>query len=86
MVEKFPGANTLEVTHDVEDALDEMRPGLAGMQIDDVRLPPRRLHREATDNLTLAVILASLLLALVLFAFLFAWRTALVCFAASPSR
>ena len=30
MVEKFPSANTLEVTRGVEDALDKLKPGLAG--------------------------------------------------------
>ena len=45
VVEKFPGANTLEVTRGVEEALDELRPGLAGMRIDTARLPARRLHR-----------------------------------------
>ena len=34
MVEKLPGANTLEVTGGVEAALDAMRPGLADMQMD----------------------------------------------------
>ena len=34
VVEKFPWANTLDVTHGVEEALDEMRPGLAGITID----------------------------------------------------
>ena len=34
VVEKFPGASTLEVTEGVEDALDELRPGLSGLQTD----------------------------------------------------
>src|SRR5207247_9167079 len=34
VVEKFPGANTLEVTHDVKGALNDMKPGLAGMKVD----------------------------------------------------
>src|SRR3954451_10557003 len=34
VVEKLPGANTLAVTRDVEAALNELRPGLAGMKTD----------------------------------------------------
>ena len=81
VVEKFPGANTLEVTRDVEDALDELRPGLAGMQIDSPSSGPADFIDEAIDNLTLAVIVGVALLALVLFALLFEWRAALVCLA-----
>ena len=45
VVEKFPGANTLEVTEGVEDALEKLRPGLAGLQTDTLGLPPGDLHR-----------------------------------------
>src|SRR3990170_200972 len=34
VVEKFPDTSTVEVTHDVEEALQGMLPGLSGMQID----------------------------------------------------
>ena len=51
VVEKFPGANTLEVTEGVEEALDELRPGLTGVQLDTHRLPAGQLHRDALDNL-----------------------------------
>jgi Cu/Ag efflux pump CusA len=80
VVEKFPGTSTLDVTRGVKDALDEMRPGLAGMQVDSSIFRPADYIEKAIDNLTLAVILASLLLALAFFAFLFEWRTALICF------
>src|SRR6185503_2929776 len=40
VVEKFPGANTLKVTHDVEHVVDEMRPGLSGMAIDSHAFRP----------------------------------------------
>jgi Cu/Ag efflux pump CusA len=76
VVDKFPGANTLDVTHDVQDALNELKPGLAGMQVDSSFFRPADYIEKSIDNLTLAVILASLLLALVLFAFMFAWRAA----------
>jgi CzcA family heavy metal efflux pump len=81
VVEKFPGANTLDVTRGVEDAIDELRPGLSGMKVDSSVFRPADFIEEATDNLTLAVIIGSALLALVLFALLYAWRTALICFA-----
>ena len=79
VVEKFPGANTLDVTRGVESALDDLRPGLSGLQIDSSTFRPADFIEEATDNLTLAVIVGCALLALVLFAFLYAWRTALIC-------
>jgi multidrug efflux pump subunit AcrB len=34
VIEKFPGANTLEVTSGVEKALADLQPGLQGMEID----------------------------------------------------
>jgi CzcA family heavy metal efflux pump len=82
VIEKTPGANTLDVTNGVEDALDDLRPGLAGVAVDSSMFRPADYINEAIDNLTLAVILACLLLALALFAFLYEWRTALICFAA----
>ena len=82
VVEKAPGANTLDVTHGVEDALDDLAPGLSGVKVDSSVFRPADYINEAIDNLTLAVILGCLLLALVLFTFLFEWRTALICFAA----
>jgi CzcA family heavy metal efflux pump len=81
VVEKFPGADTLDVTRDVDEALDELRPGLSGMTIDSSVFRPADFIEEATDNLTLAVLIGCALLALILFALLYAWRTALICFA-----
>ena len=34
VVEKFPGANTLDVTRGVENALTELQPGLSGLEMD----------------------------------------------------
>jgi CzcA family heavy metal efflux pump len=82
VVEKAPGANTLAVTDGVKQALDDLRPGLGGIKIDDSMFSPAAYIHEATDNLAVAVIAACLLLALALFAFLFDWRTALICLAA----
>jgi Cu/Ag efflux pump CusA len=75
VVEKFPGANTLEVTKGVEEALNKLGPGLSGMEVDSSVFRPATFIEDAIDNLTLALIIAGVLIALVLAAFLFAWRT-----------
>jgi Cu/Ag efflux pump CusA len=80
VIDKFPGANTVEVTHNVQDALNDVKPGLQGMQVDSSIFEPADYVENSIDNLTLGVILASILLALVLFGLMFAWRTALVSF------
>ena len=59
MVEKFPGANTLEVTKGVEDALDKLKPGLPGMQTDTSVFRPASFIEDAIDNLTLAIVIAA---------------------------
>ena len=85
VVEKFPGASTLEVTSGVEEALDDLRPGLAGLRTDTSVFRPASLIADAIDNLTVALIIGGLLLMLVLGAFLFQWRTVLIV-ARDPSR
>jgi Cu/Ag efflux pump CusA len=82
VVEKLPGANTVEVTRGVEQALDDLRPGLAGLRTDTSALRPASFVEDAIHNLTLTIIAAALALALALAALLAAWRTALVIVAA----
>jgi CzcA family heavy metal efflux pump len=84
MVEKFPGANTLEVTTGVEKALDKLKPGLSGMQTDTSVFRPASFIEDAIDNLTLALVIAGVLLALALAAFLFRWRTVLIALVTIP--
>jgi CzcA family heavy metal efflux pump len=84
VVEKFPGADTLEVTRGVEDALEKLRPGLSGVQTDATVFRPATFIEDATDNLTIALIVGGGLLALALAALLFQWRTVLVAFVAIP--
>jgi CzcA family heavy metal efflux pump len=78
VVEKFPGANTLEVTRGVEEALDELKPGLAGMEPDTSVFRPATFIEDAIGNLTLALVIAGVLLALSVAAFLFQWRSVLI--------
>lgn len=80
------GSNTLEVTHAVERALDELRPMLAAQ---GVTLVPA-LHRPATfvevalANMRDALALGAVLVLAVLVLFLKDWRTALISFVSIP--
>jgi CzcA family heavy metal efflux pump len=78
VVEKFPEANSLDVTRGVEEALDKLQPGLSGMEVDSGVFRPATYIVAAIDNLMLALIIAGVLIALVFAAFLFQWRTALI--------
>jgi len=78
VVEKFPNADTAEVTAGVQDALNELKPGLSGMKIDTGVFQPTTYIEDAVGNLRLALIIAGILLALALVAFLFQWRTVLI--------
>jgi CzcA family heavy metal efflux pump len=84
IIEKFPWANTLEVTHGVEAALDELRPGLPGLEIDHTIFRPASFIELSLENLTRALLIGCLLVMLVLAAFLFEWRTALISLVAIP--
>jgi CzcA family heavy metal efflux pump len=84
IVEKLPWGNTLRVTNGVEDAIDELRPGLTGIDIDTTIFRPATFIEASLDNLRIALLLGCLLVVLVLSAFLFAWRTALISVAAIP--
>ena len=84
VVEKFPGANTLEVTRGVEEALDALRPGLKGVEIDSTIFRPATFIETAIDNLTLALLIGCALVVLILVAFLFEWRTAFISLVSIP--
>ena len=78
VVERLPGANTVEVARGVEEALEALRPGLSGVTIDTSLFRPARTVETSNDNLFTALILAALLLLLGLIALLFDWRAASV--------
>ena len=84
IVEKQPSGNTLDVTHQVEEALAAMRPGLSDVRIDSTIFRPATFIEMSLDNLTRALWLGSLLVMLILVSFLFEWRTALISLLAIP--
>ena len=78
IVEKLPWGNTLQVTEGVEEALEEMKPGLPNVDIDAQIFRPATFVEEAIGNLSTSLLLGVLLMIFVLGAFLFEWRAALI--------
>jgi CzcA family heavy metal efflux pump len=78
IVEKFPWGNSVEVTEGVEAAIDEMRPGLPGIDIDTTIFRPATFVEVALDNLISSLYQGAVLVVLVLLLFLWDWRIALI--------
>jgi len=84
IVEKFPWGNTLAVTLGVEAALEEMKPGLPGVELDTQIFRPATFIEDSIDNLSNALLLGCVLVILVMILFLYEWRAALIATAAIP--
>ncbi|MHC4070982.1 MAG: efflux RND transporter permease subunit [Planctomycetota bacterium] len=84
VVDKFPWANTLEVTRQVDEALAALGLGLPGVQIDSQVFRTATFIEMALNNLTRAMLIGAVLVILVLGAFLFEWRAALISVVAIP--
>ncbi|MGH8902286.1 MAG: efflux RND transporter permease subunit [Egibacteraceae bacterium] len=84
IVEKLPWANTLDVTRGVEQALEELRPGLPRFEIDSAIFRPATFIESSIDNLSTAILIGALLMVLMLGLFLYEWRTALISVVAIP--
>ncbi len=78
IIEKFPWANTLEVTQGVEKALNSMRPGLSGMEIDSTLFRPATFVETSIANLSWALFIGVILAIVVLYAFFYNWRVSLI--------
>ena len=84
IVEKQPWGNTLDVTRRVEQALDALRPALEGVELDSTIFRPASFIEMSLDNLKHAMLWGCLLVAAILAAFLFEWRTAVISLLAIP--
>ena len=84
IVEKYPWGNTLDVTRGVEGALKEMQPGLPGIRFDTHVFRAANFIETSLHNLTVSLLIGALLVVLVLGAFLFEWRTALISVTSIP--
>jgi CzcA family heavy metal efflux pump len=84
IVEKYPWGNTLDVTRGVEAALTQMEPGLPGIRFNTHVFRAANFIETSLHNLTLSLLIGALLVVLVLGAFLFEWRTALISVTSIP--
>ena len=84
IVEKQPTGNTLQVTKEVEKALEALKPGLKGVDIDPTIFRPAGFIERSLENLSEAMIIGCGLVIIILVAFLFDWRTAVISLTAIP--
>jgi Cu/Ag efflux pump CusA len=78
VIEKFPGADTLKVTRDVEAAMADIAPGLKGIAIDTQGYRPASFIEAALRNVGWAALIGFVLLIALLLAMLGSWRAALI--------
>ena len=78
IVEKFPWGNSVEVTRGVEEVIEKMRPGLAGVEIDTTIFRPATFVETALDNLLGSLWQGAFLVVIILVLFLWDWRIALI--------
>ncbi len=78
VVEKMPGAHTLEVTRGVEKTLQNLQPGLTGLEIDTAVFRPATFIEMAIGHLSTTLLIAALLLVVALGVLFFNWRIALI--------
>ncbi len=84
VVEKFPNANTLEVTRGVEAALAKLQPGLGGIDVDTSVSRPATYIDDSISNLEIALIAGAVLLIAALGVLLHGWRSGLIAVVAIP--
>ena len=85
VVEKFPGADTAEVTKNVEDELENLETGLEGMETDTSIFRPADYVEEAENNIGLAAGIGAVLLLVALIAFVRRWRQVLISVVTIPT-
>ena len=84
IVEKQPWANTLDVTHGVEEAMAQLAPALPDVDVDTKIFRPATFIERALKNLSHSLIIGCVLVIVVLALFLFDWRAAVISSLAIP--
>jgi CzcA family heavy metal efflux pump len=84
VIEKLPGANTLEVARGIEAALAELRPGLPGVALDASIFRAATFIETGFGNLNKAMIVAAVLAVVALGVLLYDWRAAAISLVVIP--
>ena len=84
VVERFPDANTAQVTRDVDEALYAMAPGLAGIEMNAHVFRPASYITTALRQLGIAGLVGGLLLVVAVGALFISWRAVLIPVVAVP--
>ena len=84
VIEKLPGANTLDVARGIEAALAELQPGLPGVALDASIFRAASFIETGFGNLNKAMVIAAVLGALILGALLYDWRAAAISLVVIP--
>lgn len=78
VVQKSPGANTLQVTKDLEAAMNALKPGMSGITVDTRLYRPATFIDTALHNVGLGALIGLLLVIVALSLLLYSWRLALI--------
>ena len=84
IVDKQPWANTLDVTHGVEEAMAQLAPALPDVDVDTKIFRPATFIERALKNMSHSLIIGCVLVIVVLALFLFDWRAAVISSLAIP--
>jgi CzcA family heavy metal efflux pump len=84
VVERFPGSDALEVNDGVDAALDELRQGLPGIEIDTSIFRSDTFIETSVENLGVAAAIGGVLLIAALGAWFLSWRAVLISAVAIP--
>jgi HME family heavy-metal exporter len=84
-VQKQPGADTVKLTREIETALDDMaRVVSAEVRLKDILFKQSNFIEASVGNVERVLVEALIVVAIVLFLFLFNWRTTLISLTAIP--
>jgi CzcA family heavy metal efflux pump len=78
VLEKYPWANTLQITRGVQDVVRTLQPGLPGIAFDTQVFRQSDFIDVAIQNLTQSLVIGFLLVVAIVLGFLFEWRVALI--------